>query len=244
MQSEISFGNRNKKYKDKENKMAEEKNKTEMNVEDALTQSEAFIMKNKTAIISAIVAVIVIVAGVMLYKNYISEPREQKAAAALFKGEEYFGAEDFEKALNGDSIGYAGFVKVADEYSGTKSGRLAKAYAGICYARLGKYEEAVKYLSDFDGDDQMVGPAAIGALGDCYAYLEQLDKATAAFIKAADKADNNTLSPLYLKKAGEVFEKQGKYAEAVKVYTKIKDKYFNSYQARDIDKFIDRAKIK
>ena len=44
--------------------MAEQKNhNNELNVEDALTQSEAFLVKNKKAIIGAVVAVIVIVAG-------------------------------------------------------------------------------------------------------------------------------------------------------------------------------------
>ena len=222
--------------------MAEQKNNQgQMNVEDALSQSEAFIMKNKTAIIGFIVAIIVIIAGVMLYKHYVSEPKQAKAATAIFKGEEYFGANDFEKALNGDSLGYKGFIKIADEFSGTPSGNLAKAYAGISYAQLGKYYEAIKYLNDFDGSDLMVAPATLGTMGDCYAQLNQLDKATASFLKAADKADNNTLSPIYLKKAGVIFEKQGKYNDAVQAYTKIKDKYFNSYQAMDIDKYIDRA---
>ena len=50
--------------------MAEQKNhNNELNVEDALTQSEAFLVKNKKAIIGAVVAVIVIVAGAILYKN-------------------------------------------------------------------------------------------------------------------------------------------------------------------------------
>lgn len=223
--------------------MTQQKSNQEgMNVEDALSQSEAFIVKNKSAIIGFIVAIIIIIAGVMLYKHFISEPKEAKAAIEIFKGEEYFGADDFDKALNGDSLGYAGFIKIADEYSGTKSGNLAKAYAGISYAQLGKYEEAIKYLNEFDGNDQMVGPAAIGALGDCYAQLNQLDKATATFLKAAEEADNNTLSPIYLKKAGEIFEKQGKYEDAIKAYTTVKDKYFNSFQAMDIDKYIDRAK--
>ena len=60
--------------------MAEEKKKQEgANVEDALSQSEAFIVKNKTTIIGFIVAIVVIIAGVMLYKHYVSEPKEQKA---------------------------------------------------------------------------------------------------------------------------------------------------------------------
>ena len=224
--------------------MAEQKNQNEhLNVEDALTQSEAFLIKYKNAIIGGVVAVIIIVAGFIMYKNLYAEPREEKAQAALFKGQEYFEQDAFEQALNGDSIGYTGFLKVADEYSGTKAANLAKAYAGICYAQLGKYEEAVKMLDSFNGKDQMVAPAILGAAGNCYAQLGQLDKAASTLLSAADKADNNTLSPIFLIQAGEILVKQGKYDYAVNAYTKIKDKYFQSYQAMDIDKYIEQAKL-
>ena len=224
--------------------MAEQKNQNEhLNVEDALTQSEAFLIKYKNAIIGGVVAVIIIVAGFIMYKNLYAEPREEKAQAALFKGQEYFEQDAFEQALNGDSIGYTGFLKVADEYSGTKAANLAKAYAGICYAQLGKYEEAVKMLDSFNGKDQMVAPAILGAAGNCYAQLGQLDKAVSTLLSAADKADNNTLSPIFLIQAGEILVKQGKYDDAVNAYTKIKDKYFQSYQAMDIAKYIEQAKL-
>lgn len=224
--------------------MAEQKNQNEhLNVEYALTQSEAFLIKYKNAIIGSVVAVIIIVAGFIMYKNLYAEPREEKAQAALFKGQEYFEQDAFEQALNGDSIGYTGFLKVADDYSGTKAANLAKAYAGICYAQLGKYEEAVKMLDSFNGKDQMVAPAILGAAGNCYAQLGQLDKAASTLLSAADKADNNTLSPIFLIQAGEILVKQGKYDDAVNAYTKIKDKYFQSYQAMDIDKYIEQAKL-
>ena len=224
--------------------MAEQKNQNEhLNVEDALTQSEAFLIKYKNAIIGGVVAVIIIVAGIIMYKNLYAEPREEKAQAALFKGVEYFEQDAFEQALNGDSIGFVGFLKVADDYSGTKAANLAKAYAGICYAQLGKYEEAVKMLDDFNGKDQMVAPAILGAAGNCYAQLGQLDKAASTLLSAADKADNNTLSPIFLVQAGEILVKQNKFDDAIKAYTKIKDKYFQSYQAMDIDKYIEQAKL-
>ncbi|QIU94648.1 tetratricopeptide repeat protein [Bacteroides faecium] len=224
--------------------MAEQKNQNEhLNVEDALTQSEAFLIKYKNAIIGGVVAVIIIVAGFIMYKNLYAEPREEKAQAALFKGQEYFEQDAFEQALNGDSIGFAGFLKVADDYSGTKAANLAKAYAGICYAQLGKYEEAVKMLDSFNGNDQMVAPAILGAAGNCYAQLGQLDKAASTLLSAADKADNNTLSPIFLVQAGEILVKQSKFDDAIKAYTKIKDKYFQSYQAMDIDKYIEQAKL-
>ena len=224
--------------------MAEQKNQNEhLNVEDALTQSEAFLVKYKNAIIGGVVAVIIIVAGFIMYKNLYAEPREEKAQAALFKGQEYFEQDAYEQALNGDSIGYVGFLKVADEYSGTKAANLAKAYAGICYAQLGKYDEAVKMLDGFNGGDQMVAPAILGATGNCYAQLGQLDKAASTLLSAADKADNNSLSPIFLMQAGEILVKQGKYDDADNANTKIKDKYFQSYQAMDIDKYIEQAKL-
>ena len=189
------------------------------------------------------VALIVIIAGVTMYKNLYAQPREEKAQAALYMGQQYFETNNFEQALNGDSIGYAGFLKVADEFSGTKAANLAKAYAGICYAKLGKTQEAIDMLNGFDGDDQMVAPAIKGAIGNCYAQLGDLDKAASTLLDAASQADNNTLSPIFLMQAGEILVKQGKYDEAIQAYTTIKDKYFRSYQSMNIDKYIEQAKL-
>ena len=197
--------------------MAEQKQANEaLNVEEALTQSEAFLINNKKRIISAVAAVIIVVAGIVMYKNLYVEPREEKAQAALFKGQEYFEADLYEQALNGDSIGFAGFAKVADEYSGTKAANLAKAYMGLCYAHLGQYDNAVKALDSFNGKDQIVAPAMKGAMGNCYAELGQLDKAASMLLSAADDADNNSLSPIYLQQAGEILVKLGKYDDAIK----------------------------
>ncbi|MFV0546715.1 MAG: tetratricopeptide repeat protein [Bacteroides sp.] len=224
--------------------MTEQKNQNEhMNVEEALSKSEAFLIKNKKSILGGIIAIVLIIGGFIMYKNLYAAPRESKAQEALFKGQQYFEADAYEQALNGDSVGYAGFAKIANEYSGTKAGNLASAYAGICYAKLDKYDEAIKALSDFDADDQMVAPAILGATGNCYAEIGQLDKAASLLLDAASKADNNTLSPIFLMQAGEILVKQGKIDAAIDAYTTIKDKYFQSYQAMDIDKYIEQAKL-
>ena len=187
---------------------------------------------------------VVVVCGYVGYKNFIAEPAELKASEAIFKGEQYFGAANYEAALNGDSIGFAGFASLSKEHSGTKAGNLATAYAGICCAQLGKYEEATTYLNNFSADDQLVSPAVMATMGNCYAQLGQLDKAASALIKAADKANSLALSPLYLVQAGQILEKLGKNAEAVEAYKLVKSKYANSWQAMDIDKYIERASIK
>lgn len=225
--------------------MTEQKHSQDpFHVEETLDQSEAFLLKNRNLLLGIVVAIVVVVCGTLGYQHFIAQPNELKASEAIFKGEQYFGADAFELALNGDSLGYKGFVKLADEFSGTDAGNLAKAYAGICYAQLGKYEDAAKYLNDFSADDQLVNPAVLGTLGNCYAQMGQLDKAAATLLKAADKANSQALSPVYLIQAGRIFEKLGKNAEAVSAYKQVKEKYFNSYQAMDIDKYIERASIK
>ena len=228
-------------------------NKTEQVLEatENINNREAFFMKYKKAILIAVAAIIVVIAGVFLYISQISGPREEKASTALSKGQTYFNNEMFEQAVNGDGAGFVGFAKLADEYSGTKAGNLANLYAGLCYANLGKWAEAQKSLDAFSTEgDQMISPASQAALGDAYAHLNQLDKAVDAFKMAADMADskaeddtNNSLSPIFLIKAGEVLESQGKKDEALKIYQDIKKKYVNSMlvQSAEIDKYIERA---
>ena len=213
-----------------------------LNVEEAVSRSEAFINKNKKMITAAVVAVVVLVAAGMAVSTWVIKPREQKAAEALFAGERYFQNGDYETALNGDQYEYAGFESVADDFGSTKAGKLAKAYAGLSLAKLGRYEEAVPMLEAFKGGDAMVGPSVLAALGNCYVQLGNEAKAAAVLVKAARKADNNLLSPAYLVQAGQIYEKLGKKNEALKVYKEVQEKYYGSMQAMDIDKYIERVK--
>ena len=212
-----------------------------LNVEEAVSRSEAFINKNKKTVIIAAIGVAVLIAACMSVSIWVVKPREQKAAEALFAGEKYFQNGNYEAALNGDQE-YAGFAAVSSEFKGTKAANLAKAYAGISLAKLGRYEEAIPMLKAFKGGDAMVGPSVLAALGNCYAQVGDEAKAAATLVKAAQKADNNLLSPAYLIQAGQIFEKLGKKADARKAYELVKTKYYGSMQAMDIDKYIERVK--
>ena len=223
--------------------MAEKTKKQEApSMEESLNQSEAFFLKYKNVILGCVAAVVGIIAGYIGYKNYVAEPNEQKASTAIAKCQENFQNQNYELALNGDSLGNVGFLQIASEYSSTDAGNLANLYAGLCYANLDQWQEAAQYLEKFDGaNDKMISPAALGALGNAYAHLDQLDKAVSTLKKAADKADNNSLSPTFLIQAGQILEKQGQKAEALKLYQQVKDKYFQSMQYQTIDEYIERV---
>ena len=215
--------------------MANNNQRVAPEMEQQVTKTEAFFEKYKKAIIAAVVAVIAIIVCVILANNYYFEPRANEASTELAKSQELFGQQQYDKAL-------VGFQKVAADYSSTDAGNLAQLYIGICQANLGKWQEAVDALESYSGKgDQMISPAAEGALGNAYANLNQLDKAVDHLKKAAKMADNNSLSPTFLIQAGEILESQGKKAEALELYKEVKEKYFNSMQYQSIDKYIERA---
>ena len=164
-------------------------------------------------------------------------------------------AEDtFNKALNGDGK-YPGFLKISQE-SFTSAANIATANAGICYFNLGKYDESIKYLSEFSPKgDKGLSAQYIAALANSYASTgkaEDLDKAVDAFKEAANIAGNDVLSPSYLLEAGKILEHQGKKEEALSIYMSVKEKYPTSAIANSnpneavennsaIDKYIERV---
>ena len=217
----------------------------------ALVKPEAFAMKYRKAIIIAVAAIIIAVVGGFLYQAYVAQPREDKASTALAKGQEYFDAEQFDKALKGDGTGYMGLLNIINDYSSTDAANLANLYAGLCYANLNKWNDAVKYLDAYSpADDAMVSPAAIAALGNAYAHINQLDKAIDNLEKAAEMADkqakdgaNNSIAPTFYLQAGILLESQGKKDKALELYKKIKANYVNAQlvQSQEIEKYIERA---
>lgn len=219
-------------------------NKTQENAHgnNPMNISESVISKYKKPLLYGLIVIAVIICGYFLYRNFIVIPHEQKAEELLYQGQQYFAQDQYEKALNGDGQGYPGFISIANEYGNTPSGNLANLYAGLSYAKLDKYQDAVNYLEDFDlREDQMISPAALGALGNCYANLNKPEEAVKTLEKAANLANNNSLSPIYLIQAGEIYESMGKNDKALECYKQIKNKYINSMQYSEIDKYIERV---
>ena len=198
--------------------MANKNVKAAPEMEQQVSKTEAFFEKYKKAIICGVVAVVAVIVCAILVNNYYLEPRSNEASTELAKSQELFDAQQYDKAL-------AGFQKVAADYSSTDAGNLAQLYIGLCQANLGKWQEAVNALESFSGKgDQMISPAAEGALGNAYANLKQYDQAVKHLTTAAKMADNNSLSPTFLIQAGEILESQGKKDEALKLYQQVKEK--------------------
>jgi TolA-binding protein len=150
---------------------------------------------------------------------------------------------DWDKAIKGDA-GYPGFEKIISEYSNTKAANLAHFYLGVAYLNKGEYNKAIDNLNDYGGDDNMIAAEALGSTGDAYVELKDYDNAASYFKKAVDKAENDFLSPLYLKKLGLVYEAKNDNEAAAEAYKSIKKDYPTSTEAQNIDAYIGRVEAK
>jgi len=206
-------------------------------VEHALTASEAFIEKYQKQILYGLGIVAVLVMAFLAINNFYVKPRSAEAANEMYKSQQYFAKDSFLLALEGDGFESIGFEAISSDYSFTASGNLAMAYAGICHYHLGEYEDAIKYLSGYDADDQYFSITVLGLIGDCYVELGETDKAV-RFISKAAESENEVLAPVYLKKAALLFESTGEKEKALQNYQTIKDKYPLSQEGQDVDKYI------
>lgn len=222
--------------------MSKKRVKTQVNeFDETLAASKSFFEKYKKAILyggGGLLAIIII--ALLTHQFYIT-PRNNKANESIFRAEQAFLDGNYEKALNGDGESM-GFLAVIDEFKNTKAGNIACLYAAKCYEATGKYQEAIDMIDKFSGcGDMLISPAATAMKGNCYAHLDQKDKAAELLVKAALEADNNTISPTCLLQAGQLYASLNQNDKALDCYKKIKEKYQQSNIYYEIDKYIEAA---
>jgi tetratricopeptide (TPR) repeat protein len=217
-------------------------------LDETASKTEAFVAKNQNYIIGIVGAVALVTIGYLAYQKFIAEPKQLEAADEMFVAQQNFQqatdgvASDslYKLSLNG-SEGKFGFIKIADEYSGTDAGNLANYYAGMAYLNTGKYTEAIDYLSEFKSEDVVLSSLAIGAIGDAYAENNQPEDALKNYSKAAETNKNDFTTPRFLLKAGKTALALGKKEDALKYFTTIKDNYDASPEAASVDVLIGLA---
>ena len=239
----ITFAICLEKVSEMSKKKTEETGTGFQSVENALSRTEQYIEENQKSLTIIILAIVVVVGGYLGYKKFYLEPNNHEALAAMYVAEQYFEKDSFKLALNGDGANY-GFIDIIDEYGFTKAANLAHYYAGISQMRLGQYEDAIKNLEKFDAEDEMVATVALGAIGDCYSEQKDYEKAASFYMKAGLRKKNAFTSPIYLKKAGLVYEELKDFNKALKAYNTIKTDFPDSQEGKVIDKYITALQVR
>ena len=251
-----TYKKRGYKPKTKEEKVeAIEENSTTAEVfntlDEGASKTEEWVEKNQTAIFIVVGVIAAVVLGYLGYNKFIAEPKADEAMNEMATAQRYFNeavtgtSKDslYTLALNGGEGKY-GMVDIAEEYSSTPAGNLANYYAGMAYLNLNDYENAGKYLGEFDTDDAVLGPVAKGGLGDAFVQLNQLPEALEYYEKAIAASTNDFTTPMYLFKAANVAMKLDNSEKALSYFERIKEEFEDSSEASNIDAFIGRAEAK
>jgi tetratricopeptide (TPR) repeat protein len=196
--------------------------------------------RNSKFITYVVTALVVVIGGYFLYKAYVVAPEEAKAEELIWRAQNYYKVDSFAKALNGDGQA-AGFLRVISRHGGTRAGNLAKFYAGSCYMELGDFNNAIKYLKDYDADQPLLKIRTYGLLGDAYVELGKKQEALDNYTKAStawEEDDVNT--PEYLFRAAMINSELGKTKEAIAQLKQVKEKYPMHPRANEADKFLGK----
>ncbi|MDO4510282.1 MAG: tetratricopeptide repeat protein [Bacteroidales bacterium] len=202
-------------------------------VNEKLTSMEQRLENNKKLIyggVAAIIAVFAIVAIFIVVRNNGMKDAQNMVNKA-----------DMEYMMQGDSAGLVAYKKAANE-SYAPASRAAQMAATILYKQK-KYDEAIQMLEGSSFNGKIMGPAALSLLADCYVNKKNYDKALSNFDKAIKAAgDNESLTPVFMKKKATVLHATKKYDEELAVYEDMKQKFPNYALGINIDKYIERAK--
>jgi len=215
-----------------------EKHESAIEVNAATTWKK--IQKPVTALV---IGIIIGIAAWFGYQEYIMKPKEEKAAEAIYKAEQYFAMDSSRLVLNGDGQS-KGVLNIISNFGGTKAANLAHYYAGVSYLKLGEFEKAIAQLKDFSTNAKQIQLLAYGCLGDAYSEVNKKDDAIAAYKNAANAFEKDEInSSEYLFRAALLSETTGKTKEALDLYKELKTKYPKTDKGFQADKYIYRLNV-
>lgn len=214
-----------------------------IDVEQTIEKAEQYFEENKKSLSIILGTISVLVGGYFVWTKLYMAPMEEDARSKMYMAEKYFENDSLDKAIHGDGKN-PGFKEIAEKFSITSTGNLAHYYLGLCYLHKGQFEDAIKELKEYDGNDDFLVSMAIGAQGDAYSELGKTEEAIEHYLKAAEKDENNFTTPIYLMKAATLYESQGDYKQALRIYERLKTDFPEVREGRDAEKYISRARAR
>ena len=197
-------------------------------IAEKLVPGEDF-LKSNSKILAGIFAVAVVLIGGVLFFQYNTQQQNEKAQAEMFQAVYFFEQDSVDFALNGDGIN-KGFLTIIEDYPRTDAANLSHFYTGSIYLSQKKFEDALTHLEEFSSDDYLVQAKAYSLIGDANLELGKNEEAIAQYTKAARTNENKFMSPKYLAKLAVAQEEAGKVEDAIKTYTEIEEKYYESFE--------------
>jgi predicted negative regulator of RcsB-dependent stress response len=176
----------------------------------------------------ALAVVVAIVAGGWAYVSYRNQQGRQELAAAIQKYSAPIRPEgtpatpdvlSFASAQERAKVTNAEFSRIAEKYSYTESGALARYFVGITFRDLGDNTAAVKQLKEVaDGRHKEVASLAKLALGSVYEDTNQNSQALSVFKDLVDHPTASVGKPTAQLQLASLYESMQQPGEAAKIY--------------------------
>lgn len=209
-------------------------------LDQGASKTETWVAENQKPIYIVIGILVVVVLGYLGYQQFIQEPNEAEAANEMAQAQNYMQAAMNASGAQKDSLynlalqggeGKYGFLDIIDTYGSTKSANLATYNAGFAYLNTGEYQKAIEYLEDFSSEDEILGPLAVGGIGDAFMQLDQPEEALEYYEKAANMQSNSFTTPKFLLKAAITALEIGNGEDALDYLTTLENEYPESSEA-------------
>lgn len=204
-------------------------------------QLVSFYERNQQLVIGVGVGVLLLIGG-LLFWNQRTAALEMEAVEKLAQTMRAYKEGDWSAAIEGDSA-HIGLKTLAQRYSGTPSGELAKFYLGNAFYQRGSIDSALALYKGVSTKSPLLKAAAMAGEAACYEQKQQYRQAGELYRNAANAAQNQALEAFYLSDAGRAFELAGEKKQALEVFEQVKKKFPLTLQGREAEKAIARLKI-
>ncbi|GAB3268821.1 tetratricopeptide repeat protein [Larkinella harenae] len=201
----------------------------------SLGKAEVFFERNQKLVLGLLGAVVLVIAGFIGYRYWVSS-QDEEAQTAMFPSVYEWEADSLKKALNGNGAN-EGLIAISEEYSAAPAGNLASFYSGVALLKQGKYDDAIDKLKNFSSSDLLVQGRTYTLIGDAYMEKKAYSDAIDYYKKAADYKPNQYFTPAYLMKLAVAYEQNKQNQEAISTYNQIIDKYPTSAESANAKKY-------
>lgn len=217
--------------------MAKQKHQTEEKLMTVYYKAVDFFEKNKKHVYTALTILVIAIAGIILLVNK-KKANNEIAGVELGKIKSVYDANNFQQAVNGDSLGISkGLQYIVDEYGSTDNGEMAKIMLANSYLNIRDFDKAEKYFKDYSGGNVLLKVAAAAGQASVLEARNNYTDAAKEFERAAGIDKENPFIDQYLFYAAKNYYRANDFTAARNMFDKIKTDFPKSKYIAESEKY-------
>lgn len=220
-------------------KMAEKKEIKQDFAVELYYKTINFFSKYTKELLIALGIIVIIVVAIIFYTMNKAKNNE-KAGVELQNIMTVYNAGAYLDAINGNKTNKINGLKyIVEKYGNTENGNTAKIFLANAYFYLGKFNDALKYYDDYDGDNNILKASAYAGMASCYEGLNEFDKAAKYYQKAYKISEDNPQNGYYMLHAALNLIKLNQKEDAIQLIKSVRNDYKKDrYLIEEVDRYL------